>query len=252
MNWNGLMENWCKRSIFGPRFFILVASLTIILFSSAPAFAQQNEETKTDYEFTVVTGEELKKNPTAIKILQNIEIAKKRLAEMQEAQKQRADHEKFIEEQRAIAKAILEKDLARMNKEYDSYTPQNSFSRFLGRINSTHHAIFWDQFNYMNEKVKLANQAKNMILENGGSYQEAHAEFVKYASMSRVDMIRYVSELNIKYGFTDEQLQSYFDKDGKLPRFANDDDAPCYACEKYEKIKEQILAEREELRKNSS
>ncbi|MGI0089454.1 MAG: hypothetical protein ACREAF_03825 [Nitrosopumilaceae archaeon] len=56
-----------KPCIFGPMVFVLLASLALISFSSIPAFAQQNEEAKTDYEFTIVTGEELKKNPIPLK-----------------------------------------------------------------------------------------------------------------------------------------------------------------------------------------
>ena len=232
-----------NNSLFNLKVIIPIVSLVMVSFYVIPAFAQQSEETRTDSEFTIVTGEELKKNPIAIKILENIEIAKKRFAEMQDAQKKKTENERFIEEQRNIAKAQLEKDLARMNKEYEDFAPRNAFSKFVSNVNATHHAIFWDQFDYMDERIKIATQAKKAILENGGSYAEARAEFVKYASMSRESMIQFVSELNIKYGFTDETLQSYFDKDGKLPRYENDDVAVCYACEKYEKIKEKVLAE---------
>jgi len=229
--------------VFSLKVIIPIVSLVMISFYYIPAFAQQNEETKNDSEFTIVTGEELKKNPMAIKILENIEIAKKRFAEMQDVQKKKTENEKFIEEQRKIAKAQLEKDLERMNKEYEDFTPRNAFSKFVSSVNETHHAIYWDQFDYMNEKIKIATLAKKAILENGGSYEEASAEFIKYASMSRASMIQFVSEINIKHGFTDENLQSYFDKDGKLPRYENDEGVVCYACEKYEKIKEKILAD---------
>lgn len=233
---------------FNNHFLIVIIplmSLVIISFYSVPAFAQQNQESKTSSEFTIVTGEDIRKNPMAMKILENIEIAKKRFAEMQDVQKKKTENEKFIEEQRQIAKAQLGKDLARMNKEYEDFTPRKAFSKFVSNVNATHHAIFWDQFDYMSERIKIATQAKNAVLENGGSFLEARAEFVKYASMSKESMIQFVSELNIKYGFTDENLQSYFDKDGKLPRYENDDVAICYACEKYEKIKEKILTESE-------
>ena len=232
-----------EREIYGLVGFIVLASLAMILFSSNPAFAQQNEENKNNSEFTIVTGEELKKNPMAIKILENIEIAKKRMAEMQNIQKQKTEQQKLIEEQRRIAKEQLEKDLARMNRDIEGFTPRNAFAKFVAGFNSTHHEIYWDQFNYMSEKIKIATHAKNTILEKGGSYKEAQAEYIKYASMSRETMIKYVSELNIKYGFTDEGLQMYFDKDGKLPRYEDDEVSTCYACEKYEKIKEEILAE---------
>ena len=227
---------------FDRRILILLAPLAVILFSSPTAFAQQNDP-KTESDFTVVTGDEISKNPIALKILKNIEIAKKKFAEMSDAEKQKLEYAKLLEQQRSIAKAKLEKDLASLNKRYEDFTPRNSYARFTAGLNSTHQAIFWDQFNYMNEKIKIATQAKKEILQNGGSFAEAQREFVKYASMSRVEMIKYISDLNIKYGFTDELLQAYFDKYGKLPRFDEDEDAPCYACEKYEKIKEALLAE---------
>jgi hypothetical protein len=98
----------------------------------------------------------------------------------------------------------------------------------------------------MNEKIKIATQAKEDVLKNGGSYAEAHAEYIKYASLQRTDMIKLVTDLNIKHGFTDEALQSYFDEDGKLPRYADDDEnTNCYACDKYEQVRDKMLAEHE-------
>ncbi len=49
--------------------------------------------------------------------------------------------------------------------------------------------------------------------------------------MPRLEMISYIQELNIKYGFADSNIQSNFDANGKLPRFEEDKDAPCYGCE---------------------
>ena len=129
-----------------------------------------------------------------------------------------------------------------MNKDYEDFTPKNSYARFLSNsINATHHDIFWDQFNSMNERVKVASAAKKAVLENGGTMAQAREEYNKYAAMSRVEMIQHVMELNIKYGFTEKELQAYFDMYGKLPRYENDDNVTCYGCEKYEKIKEKIL-----------
>lgn len=230
----------------------VVASITLVLFSPSQASAQEVQVNKIDSDFTVVAGEELKKNPTAIQILQNIELAKKRLAEMQNVEKQKTEREKFIDEQRRIAKELLDKDLNRMNKDYEDYTPKNAFARFVSGFNSTHQAMYWDQFEYMNQKIKIATQAKQAVLTNGGSYVQAQAEFIKYASMPRVEMISFVSDLNIKYGFTDEALQQYFDENGKLPRYENDDVAVCYACDKYEQIKMEMIAEHERSKSEST
>ena len=209
------------------------------------------DENKKSYNFTSISGDEIKNNPMAQKILKNIEIAKQRMEQMNQKQKQLTEQQKIIEENRKIAKESLEKQLARMDKDYEDFTPKNSYARFLSNsITATHHDIFWDQFTNMNERVKIANLAKKAVLDNGGTINEARAEFNKYAAMSRVEMIQYVMELNIKYGFTEQDLQSYFDKYGKLPRYENDVDVSCYGCEKYEKIKEQILAEKERSKTN--
>lgn len=234
------MKTEAKSRVFGPAFLGIIASVTLILFSPVQAMAEE-----IDSEFTVVAGEELKKNPTAIQILQNIEIAKKRLAEMQNAQLQKTEQQKFVDEQRRIAKEFLEKDLAAINKKYEDFTPRNAFSKFVSDLSETHQAIYWDQFEYMNNKIKIATQAKESVLRNGGTYLEAQREYIKYASMPRAEMIEFVADVNIKHGFTDEGLQAYFDENGKLPRYEDDMVFVCYGCDKYEKIKEQMLAEHE-------
>ena len=117
-----------------------------------------------------------------------------------------------------------------MNKKYLDFTPKNAYAKFVAKLNATHHGIFWDQFDYLNAKVELAIAAKNNVLENGGSFYDAQREYFKYASMPRLEMISYIQELNLKYGFANEDIQSYFDPNGKLPRFEEDKDAPCYGC----------------------
>ncbi|HWP78538.1 MAG TPA: hypothetical protein VNL34_02670 [Candidatus Nitrosotenuis sp.] len=228
----------------------VVSFVFLIAVAFSPQVFAQTVELKTNSGFTVVTGDDIKKNPAAMKILERIEQSKKILEELQNGQKQKTEHEKFIDEQRRIAKETLEKELASFNKKYEDYTPRNAFARFVAGVNSTHSAFFWDQFDYMNEKIKLANQAKEAILQSGGTYQEARAAYIKYATMPRVEMIKLIMELNIKHQFTDAEMQAYFDANGKLPRYEDDDVFVCYGCEKYEKIKAEMLA-KEELDKQS-
>ncbi|MEM3143621.1 MAG: hypothetical protein QXW91_03230, partial [Candidatus Nitrosotenuis sp.] len=228
------------------RTVLYVLPVFIIIFILPNAFAQ-SESANIDSDFTIVVGDQLKENPMAIQILKNIEIAKQRLAEMQDKQNQLTEHQKFIEEQRRIAKEQLEKDLASLNKNNESFTPRNSFSTFLSGINATHHEFYWNQFDYMNERIKVATEVRQQILRNGGSFAEAQAEFLRYASMPRSEMISLVSSLNIKHGFSDSEMQQYFDSNGKLPRF-DDGTLICYACEKYDAIKEEMLLAHEKAR----
>lgn len=215
-----------------------------------PAYAETTDEPK------VLVSEQLSKNPLAMKIIQEMEAQKLRYKQMQQGDfKLLPTAEQLeVEEKRQIAKQILQEELKSMEKRYEDFTPTKAFSKFVSKLNSTHQGIFLDQFDYLKTKVDLANAAKNSVLENGGSYFEAQKEYFKYASMSRVEMISYIQELNIKYGFADRNIQLHFDGTGKLPRFEEDDDSPCYGCDNLQSLSTQqtelstLQAELSELR----
>lgn len=194
-------------------FFIPLFAL-LVFFSGNLAFAQ------TSYQFTSITGDEIKTNSVAQQMLERIELSKKLLAEMQvKKSPQQTEQQKFIDEQRKASQQKLQTQLDRMNKDYEPFTSRNAYAGFLSDVNTTHHGIYWDQFNYMYEKTKLAKVAKQIVLDNGGTYFEAFKEYTKYASMTRVEMIKLNQELNVKHGFVDKSIQKDFDKFGKLPRY---------------------------------
>ena len=135
-----------------------------------------------------------------------------------------------------------------MNKDNEDHTPTNAFASFVSGLDSNTQNFYWDQFNYVGEKLKLANEAKQAILARGGTYAEAQSAFVDYASVQRTEMVQVVSDLNVKYGFTDKTMESYFDENGNLPRHDSADGnyVPiCYGCDKYEQVRDQMLAQHE-------
>ncbi|MFB5610932.1 MAG: hypothetical protein ACE5RT_03915, partial [Nitrosopumilaceae archaeon] len=69
------------------------------------------------------------------------------------------------------------------------------------------------------------------VLENGGTFFEGQKEYYKYASMTRVEMVNLIEDFNVQHGFAEQNIQEYFDAYGKLPRYEDDADAPCYGCE---------------------
>ena len=209
--------------------FLIISALFILPSNGSQlAFADSDQET------TILVSESLKKNPLAMQIIAEMEAQKKKYKELSEESTPLVlptREQIIIEENRKIAQEQLENDIKSMNKEYLDFTPRNAFEKFVIKLNETHHGIFWDQFDYLEAKVQLAIAAKNQVLEDGGSFYEAQREYFKYASMPRVEMISYIQELNLKYGFADKDIQSNFDANGKLPRFEDDKDAPCYGCQ---------------------
>lgn len=195
-------------------------------FSASNTFAQEVSEEKR------IEGDAIKNDPVAQKILKNIEIAKKQIEAIQEQYKKLAEQDEYYEKQRQLVEAQMMKDLEALQKQYEEYTPRNSFARFVNKVDPVFHDLYWDQFNYMEEKIKIAQAAKQSVLASGGSYQEAHAEYVKYASMPRVEMVKLMRDLNVKHGFADMRVQEIFDNDGKLERYEDDkEEAVCYGCQ---------------------
>ncbi|MFZ8922313.1 MAG: hypothetical protein ACO2Y0_05090 [Nitrosopumilaceae archaeon] len=200
---------------------------------------QQLAFAESDGGSTLKVSDTLKKNPLAMQIIAEMEAQKLRYKQLSEESVPKilpTREQILIEENRKISEEMLQDDLDSMNKEYLDFTPKNAFAKFVEKLNSSHHGIFWDQFDYLNAKVQLAIAAKKDVLENGGTFYEAQREYFKYASMPRLEMISYIQELNVKYGFAQEDIQSNFDPNGKLPRFEKDKDAPCYGCENLESV----------------
>lgn len=208
-------------------------ALIVAIVSVAVPFGSSFSE-----EFTRIDGDDIKNNPKAQEILSKIEESRQRIKEMKESRQKQVQQQKFVEEQRAIAQANLQKELSSMNKKFEDHTSRNAFSSFVSGVDSDIQGIFWDQFNYLDAKVKVANSARNNILENGGSYFEAQQEYYKYVSMPKIEMINVIQDLNVQHKFSDSSMQSYFDAYGQLPRFEDDSQAPCYGCQKYQEIRD--------------
>jgi len=208
---------------------ILQVMVLTIMMSMVVPLSQSYGETNND--FTKSEGNDIANNPLAKSILKNIEIARKQFANTVQKEKEKNDYQNMIDTQRKAAQASLEEELSRMNTTYEQFTPQNAFAKYVSGKSETFQGIYWDQFDYFNSKITLANDARNTVLENGGTYVDAMKEYSKYARMPKIEMQNVIKDLNVKHGFSDSQTQSYFDANGKLPRFEDDTSSPCYGCE---------------------
>ena len=204
---------------------LYVSLTTVFLFAS---IMTTNAFAETDFQ--KIQGDDLKNNPVSLDILKKIEAARKQFEQIKESEQTRTEQQKLIDEQRAVAKTSLNEELKRMENKYDEFTPEKAYARFVSNTNSTNPGIFWDQFNYLNTKVAIAKEARDSILQQGGTYSDAMKQYVYYAKMSKIEMLNMVRDLNIKHGSAQEDIQSNFDINGKLPRFENDLEAPCYGC----------------------
>ena len=201
----------------------IIATAFLVSYFAPSVFAQTS--------FQKIEGNEINANPISQDILAKIELSKKEFLNTQETKKTRDAQQKYIEEQRLLAKQSLESQLQRMEKDYEEFTPRNAFTKYVTKLNATNYDIFWDQFDYLQAKISIAREARDSVLDNGGSYYEAMKQYVKYANMPKIEMQNIIKELNVKHNLAQVDIQSYFDANGKLPRYENDLESPCYGCD---------------------
>ncbi|HXG74566.1 MAG TPA: hypothetical protein VNK44_07095 [Candidatus Nitrosotenuis sp.] len=170
-------------------------------------------------ESTIKATDQIKKNPALMEMLKKIELSKKILAEMQEQKKQQDQKAKQIQEIRKNVEAKLANDINRMNLDYEPYSSQSAFSRFIVKKPVELQNIYLSMFNYQQEKIKSAKDARDKILSDGGSREDAWDAYHKISATKRAKMIELNKSFNIQYAGADSVTQDSFDVKGKLPRY---------------------------------
>lgn len=177
-------------------------------------------DTGSDNGITIRATDAIKNDPTAMKILYNIEWFKQRYALLQKEQELQQEQDNIINQQRALAQAYLQNELDRMSNEKDQTRPQNAFANFVSGVDTPIQGVFVDEFNYMQQKVQAAKDARSKILQSGGTMEDAMQAFNDAASFHKDKLVSVNSQLNVKYHFADTNSQSVFDKLGKVPGHA--------------------------------
>jgi len=175
-------------------------------------------QTQNQLQLKTVSGEKIKNDPIASKILKNMEITQKRQAVQEKKLKQIEENKKFLDQQRALADKELQNDLGIWFTSFDPFSPRNAYASFVSQINQTFQGLFWEQFNFTQQKTNEGLVAMFQVLDNGGSEQEARKAFIQKAASSRAEIIKLNNDLNVKYGFADKKTQEQLNLIGKLPR----------------------------------
>lgn len=174
--------------------------------------------TPTVLESHTITGPELSNNPMVAKILSEIEYSKKQVADLQKNQKDQELNQRLIAQQRLIAKQLQDQAYQILQSQTSVNSSDNAYDRFLKTVQDNNtKLVFQDQFAFTKQRVNAGHEAMKKILDNGGTYEEAVAEFSKYAAIKRVEMIEMNKNLNIKYGLANAKVQADFDANGNLP-----------------------------------
>ena len=168
-------------------------------------------------QFTTLAGPDLQNNPMAMKILQEIEISKRQVANIIGNETAAKLDQQLIQQQRQAAASQLKQDLTTLAEASAPTTSDAAYTSFLTTVDDNRtHPIFQDEFNFMKQRVTASNTAMQSVLSSGGSLGQALATFNKYATINHVQMVSLNNELNVQYGLADSRIQSCFDNTGKL------------------------------------
>ncbi len=193
---------------------LIVFGIIAIMVTSGNAYAQ------TDNVYTgepTTLSEDLQANPIAQDILRKIEQTKKWIADLEQRNYDQLERQRELEEKRQQALAKLNQDLAEWEKLWEYYSPRNSFARFVDRIpDSQVQDVFWDQFEFKEQKVKAGRDALKRVVANGGSLHEARQAYLVAAETKRIELIETNSQFNVRHNLAYYNQQILFDREGQF------------------------------------
>ena len=185
-----------------------------------PSFAQTT--TSDDDKDVLITeenilSEDLANNPVAQDILKKIEQTKRWIAELEQRNYEQLEKQKELDEKRTQALASLENDLKEWELFWDYYSPRNSFERFVDKVPDLQvKEVFWDQFEFKEQKVKAGRDALKQVIRNGGSLEQARQAYLVAAETKRIELIEANSQFNVRHNLAYYNQQILFDKEGQL------------------------------------
>jgi hypothetical protein len=168
-------------------------------------------------QFTTLAGPSLQNNPMAMKILQEINESKQQVANILGNETADKLNQQLVLQQRQAASSQLKQDLTTLEQADASTTPDVAYSNFLTTVSDNRTIpVFQDEFNFMKQRISVANTAMQNALSTGESLDQALTVFNQYATVNHVQMVSLNNELNVAYGLADNRIQSCFDGTGQL------------------------------------
>lgn len=142
---------------------------------------------------------------------------KKWIAELEQRDYDKLEKQIELEEKRLQALAKLNQDLAEWEKLWEYYSPRNSFARFVDKVSDSQVPdVFWDQFEFKEQKVKAGRDALKRVVANGGSLHEARQAYLTAAETKRIELIETNSQFNIRHNLAYYNQQILFDRKGQF------------------------------------
>lgn len=199
-----------KYKIFLGFALFLIATISI----SPQIYAQTNDSVYTSEQTTL--SENLENDPMAQMILKKIEQTKKWIAELEQKNYEQLADQRELESIRQQALESLNLDYNAWMKLWEEYSSRNSFERFVEKKPEFVQEIFWDQFEFHENKVNAGRAAYDEVLSNKGTMGEARQAYLKAAETKYIELIAENSKINVKHNRAIYEQQLLFTPQGQF------------------------------------
>jgi len=188
---------------------LLIGTIGILQISYAQTDVSTSEQ--------IILSDDLMNNPVAQDILRKIEQTKKWIADLEQRNYENLEKQTELVAKRDQSLARLNQDLVDWEKLWEYYSPYNSFERFTDNIpDSQVQDVFWDQFEFKEQKVKAGRDAFKQTLKDGGSRRDALQAYLIAAETKRIELIEANSQFNVNHNLAFYSQQILFDKTGQF------------------------------------
>ena len=190
--------------------------LAVICVISASTVHTIYAQTSTHTAESITLSDDLLNDPVAQDILKKIEITKKMIEDLEQKEYEQNQAKENLEKMRNVSIEQLNQDLDEWERMWEKHSSRNSFERFANTKPSYVQGIFWDQFDFKEQKVKAGRIAMNQVLTSGGTMQDAKSAYAGAASTSKIELIEMNAQFNVNHNLADYEEQQVFNSTGQL------------------------------------
>ena len=183
---------------------ILSLSVTSVAYAQNPDSGQ------------MTLSKDLSNDPIAQDLLRKIEQTKKMITELERKEFEQNQARENLEQMRNDSIARLAQDLDEWERLWEKHSSRNSFEQFVNHKPSFVQGVFWDQFEFMEQKVLAGRAAMGNVLANGGTMQEAKLAYHSAASTQKIELIEMNAQFNVKHNLADYEEQQIFNSTGQV------------------------------------
>ena len=196
--------------------FLFIVSVSLIQVSYAQTDDNVDDGIDVGVSEQVTLSDDLLSDPIAQDLLKKIEQTKKFIAELEQKEYEDNQAKQQLEEMRTLSLEKIQKDLEEWERLWEKHSSRNAFESFTSKKPEYVRGVFWDQFEFKEQKVKAGREALKQVLLDGGSLQEARKAYHKAAEIKKIELIEMNAQFNVKHNLAYYNQQQIFNSTGQF------------------------------------